>query len=53
MIHLYLGCGPMWEPMAIGIMRGLAFATTLTLGVVPVLYSLFYKVNYKGFELEA
>jgi multidrug efflux pump subunit AcrB len=43
----------MWEPMAIAIMCGLLFATVLTLGLVPVLYSLFYKVNYKGFLLEA
>ncbi|MHA2099124.1 MAG: efflux RND transporter permease subunit, partial [Candidatus Kariarchaeaceae archaeon] len=53
LIPLYLGGGPMWEPMAIAIMCGLAFATVLTLGLVPVLYSLFYKVNYKGFELKA
>jgi hypothetical protein len=50
---LYLGGRPMWEPMAIAIMCGLLFATLLTLGLVPVLYSLFYKVSYKGFELEA
>lgn len=52
LIPLYLGGGPMWEPMAIGIMCGLAFATTLTLGIVPVLYSLFYKVNYKEYDFE-
>ncbi len=27
-------------------------ATILTLGIVPVLYSLFYKVNYKGYDFE-
>jgi multidrug efflux pump subunit AcrB len=52
LIPLYLGGGPMWEPMAIAIMCGLAFATLLTLGVVPVLYSLFYKVSYKGYNFE-
>lgn len=52
LIPLYLGGGPMWEPMAIAIMCGLAFATILTLGIVPVLYSLFYKVNYKGYDFE-
>jgi multidrug efflux pump subunit AcrB len=32
-------------PMAITIMFGLAFATALTLLVVPVLYSLFFRVS--------
>ncbi len=50
LIPLYLGGGPMWEPMAVAIMFGLLFATLLTLGVVPVLYASFYKVNYKEFE---
>jgi multidrug efflux pump subunit AcrB len=36
----------MWEPMAISIIFGLLFATILTLGVVPVLYTLFYRVRY-------
>ena len=50
LIPLYLGGGPMWEPMAVAIMFGLLFATVLTLVFVPVLYSLFFKVKYKGFE---
>ena len=37
----------MWEPMAIAIIFGLAFATLLTLGVVPVLYTLFFKVKFE------
>lgn len=45
LIPLYLGGGPMWEPMAVAIMSGLAFATLLTLGFVPVLYSLFFRVS--------
>ena len=40
--------GPMWEPMAIAIIFGLIFATLLTLGVVPVLYSLFYRVDFRA-----
>jgi multidrug efflux pump subunit AcrB len=47
---LWLTGGPMWESMAIAIMFGLIFATALTLGVVPVLYSLFFRVKYKSFE---
>ena len=50
LLPLYLGGGPMWEPMAVAIMFGLLFATGLTLGVVPVLYSLFFKVSYRDFE---
>jgi multidrug efflux pump len=38
----------MWEPMAIAIIFGLIFATLLTLGVVPVLYSLFYRVDFRA-----
>ncbi len=50
LIPLYLGGGPLWEPMAIAIMFGLAFATLLTLGLVPVLYSLFFRVKFKDFS---
>ncbi len=46
LLPLWLGGGPMWEPMAIAIIFGLAFATVLTLGVVPVLYTLFFRVSY-------
>src|SRR6056297_3579041 len=42
LIPLWIGGGPMWEPMAIAIIFGLAFATVLTLGVVPVLYRVLY-----------
>jgi multidrug efflux pump subunit AcrB len=50
LIPLYLGGGPMWEPMSVAIMSGLLFATVLTLVFVPVLYSLFFKVRYRNFE---
>ncbi len=46
LIPLWFGGGPMWEPMAIAIIFGLFFATILTLGVVPILYSLFYRVRF-------
>lgn len=49
LIPLYLGGGAMWEPMAVGIMAGLMFSTLLTLGFVPVLYSLFYRVSFDGY----
>ena len=50
LIPLYLGGGPMWEPMSVAIMFGLLFATVLTLVFVPVLYSLFFKVRFKEFQ---
>ncbi|HXI04573.1 MAG TPA: efflux RND transporter permease subunit [Candidatus Saccharimonadales bacterium] len=45
LVPLYLGGGPMWEPMAVAIMCGLAFATALTLGFVPVLYAIMFRVR--------
>ena len=52
LIPLYLGGGPMYQPMAVAIIFGLVFATVLTLGVVPVLYSLFFRVSFRDFEYE-
>ena len=53
LLPLWLGGGPMWESMAIAIIFGLIFATLLTLGVVPVLYALFFRVSFKGFAYRA
>jgi multidrug efflux pump subunit AcrB len=50
LLPLWFGGGPMWKPMAIAIIFGLLFSTMLTLGVVPVLYSIFHKVKFKGFK---
>ncbi len=47
LVPLRFGGGPMYEPMAIATILGLIFATLLTLGVVPVLYSLFFRVSFK------
>jgi multidrug efflux pump subunit AcrB len=38
--------------MAMTIMAGLAFSTLLTLGIVPVLYSVLFGVSFKGFRYE-
>ncbi len=53
LIPLWLRGGAMWEPMAIAIIFGLLFATALTLGVVPTLYSLFYGVDFRSFAYPA
>lgn len=50
LIPLWLGGGAMWQPMAIAIIFGLLGATVLTLGIIPVLYSLFFRVNYRDFS---
>ncbi len=50
LLPLWLSGGPMWEPMAISIIFGLLFATILTLGLVPVLYSLLFRVNFRNYS---
>ncbi len=50
LLPLWFGGGPMWEPMAIAIIFGLLFATMLTLGVVPLLYAIFFRVRFEGFR---
>ena len=45
LLPLWLGGGAMWEPMAIAIIFGLLFSTGLTLGVVPVLYAVLFRVD--------
>jgi multidrug efflux pump subunit AcrB len=47
LLPLYLGGGPMWEPMAVAIMFGLLFSTMLTLGFVPVCYAALYRVRFR------
>jgi multidrug efflux pump subunit AcrB len=50
LLPLWFGGGPMWEPMAISIIFGLLFATVLTLGLVPILYSLLFRVPFRDFR---
>ncbi len=45
LIPLYLGGGEMWEPMAVAIIAGILLSTILTLGIVPVIYAVFYSVK--------
>lgn len=46
MMPLVWGGTAMFKPMAISIIFGLTFATLLTLLVVPVLYSIFFRVSF-------
>jgi multidrug efflux pump subunit AcrB len=50
MVPLSLQGGEMWRPMANLIMSGLTVATVLTLVLCPVLYSLFFRQRFKGYE---
>ncbi len=50
LIPLYLSGGEMWEGMAVSIMVGLLFGTVITLLFIPSLYSILFKVNYKGYS---
>ena len=49
LIPLYFGGGIIFESMAITIIFGLLFATVLTLGIVPALYAIFFRVSFRGF----
>lgn len=46
LIPLWMSGGPLWEPMAIAIIFGLAFSTILTLGVLPIFYAIIFRVKY-------
>jgi multidrug efflux pump subunit AcrB len=48
LIPLWLGGGIMFEPLAVGILFGLLFATVITLLFVPVMYRLLFRVSYKN-----
>ncbi|HQV31638.1 MAG TPA: efflux RND transporter permease subunit, partial [Calditrichia bacterium] len=50
LLPLYFGGGAMFAAMAAAILSGLIFATLLTLGFVPVLYSLFFRVSFKDYR---
>ncbi|WP_082735734.1 efflux RND transporter permease subunit [Polycladidibacter stylochi] len=41
---------PMFRSMSVTIMGGLSFATVLTLVAVPVLYALFYRIDYHSLD---
>jgi len=46
LIPLWVGGGEMWQPMAIGIIFGLLFATVITLLFVPVLYKIMFRIRF-------
>ncbi len=50
LIPLWMFGGNMWKPMAVALIFGLVFATILTLGVIPVLYAIFFRVSYRDYN---
>lgn len=44
LVPLLIFGGPLWLPMASALIFGLAFATILTLGLIPALYSILYRI---------
>lgn len=47
LLPLWFGGDPLFVSMAVAILFGLVFATVLTLGFVPALYSLLFRVRYR------
>ncbi len=47
LLPLWFGGDPLFVSMAIAILFGLVFATVLTLGFVPALYCLLFRVRYR------
>ncbi|MEM9596939.1 MAG: efflux RND transporter permease subunit [Acidobacteriota bacterium] len=52
LIPLWLTGGPMFSPMAVALLSGLVVSTALTLGLVPVLYGILYRVDFTDAESE-
>ncbi len=52
LIPLWLFGGKLFESMAVSLIFGLVFATLLTLGVIPALFSIFFKINFKKYDYE-
>ncbi len=52
MLPLWISHDPMFETMAVSIIFGLIFATILTLVFVPVMYSIFFGVSFKGWDFK-
>lgn len=53
MLPLWLSHDAMFETMSVAIIFGLLFATVLTLVFVPVMYSLLFRVSFRGWRYQA
>ena len=52
-LPLYFRGNPTFQPMAVAIIFGLLFATLLVLGIVPVLYSILFRVDFRQYDKQS
>lgn len=52
LMPLYFFGGPLFQPLAVVLIFGLATDTVLALVVIPVIYATFYGVSFKDFEYD-
>lgn len=50
LLPLWFFGGTLFAPLAVALIFGLIFGTTLTLGVVPLFYAVLFRVSYKDYE---
>ncbi|MHA4990335.1 efflux RND transporter permease subunit [Cetobacterium somerae] len=52
LLPLYFFGGPLFQPVAVVLIFGLVTDTFLALGVIPVIYALFYKINFTDYAYD-
>ncbi|MGL4868418.1 MAG: efflux RND transporter permease subunit, partial [Cetobacterium sp.] len=52
LMPLYFFGGPLFQPLAVVLIFGLAADTVLALAVIPVIYATFYKIKFKDYEYD-
>ncbi|GBC64141.1 AcrB/AcrD/AcrF family protein [Desulfonema ishimotonii] len=53
LVPLSLQGGTLWSPLANVLIFGLAFSTVLTLALCPVLYAVFFRTGFGGYQWDA
>lgn len=52
LMPLYFFGGPLFQPVAVVLIFGLVTDTILALGVIPVIYALFYKIDFSDYKYD-
>lgn len=52
LLPLYFFGGPLFQPVAVVLISGLVLDTVLALGVIPVIYALFFKIDFTDYEYD-
>lgn len=52
LMPLYFFGGPLFQPVAVVLIFGLVTDTILALGVIPVIYALFYKIDFADYKYD-